>query len=98
MTKKLDLAEAPAIEVTKKGKRFTVGEVSAYNLTRIGELLGSMSSEGVGEAYDVLFGDKAKEARGIFTVTDLRAICGAVAGREKDPLEENSEKTETETP
>lgn len=89
--KKLELAEAPVLEVTKSGTRFQVREIPAYSLGRLGECLGNPTTENISAVLEILFREDAEKARDLFTMTDIASIARALHEAGADPLESSSE-------
>jgi hypothetical protein len=99
MVKHVELSEAPAIKVTKRGKDFHVGEISAFNLAKVHHYMVEMNPDEIAEALEIFFGKESLEvAKGLFTINDLKQISAAIVERERGPLAESSDETPAEDP
>lgn len=98
--KKLELAEAPVLQVSKGGVNFTVPEIPIYRLSKAMQGLALMTPEGVDDALKAIFGDgNIETARRLFTADDIKAVIGALRGAAEDgPLASASEAEATESP
>jgi hypothetical protein len=94
MVDHLKLAEAPAIVVEKKGKRFEIGEVPALDLITVQEACSSMRRDDFEAAIKALFIKGADEAMKVFTFRDIGQIVNAIVKRDVVPLAEESTMTE----